>query len=743
MFKIKYVLLFGFLTIFNARAQNYLWPTSASKHMSSSFCEYRPAHYHSAIDIKTWNREGYPVFAVDDGQIYRIRISPFGYGKVMYLKLKDGRFAVYAHLKKFIPKIEKALQAQQLKKMRYSIDWYPENWKVKRGELLAYTGQTGIGVPHLHFEIRDSLQHPLNPLVYYRNEIKDNIAPILQELMIIPLTAQSTVNGSHLPHIFPLTKGPNHTYRLKDSLSAHGTIGLALRSYDMANGVYNKFTFYRTHLFWDGKEVFNVSYDTLYFSKTHLADVEVYYPFKTLLHKRFRKLFIEPFNTLPFYHHSPGNGYLKMQGKSHHFRLVVRDFFGNTSVVRARIQNEMNFNPDVQFAGKSGYKAYLKFTIPSSVQNIAFWSSVDGNHWLPINYFEVLEHVFSAGGMHTFVIKADIRDSNATYLRAEFSRAGSTQHICFVSLNDSCAVPGFKWMNMGKRFLAVTDSFFCCQNLNVAVQTKSGMHSLTPDVHRNHAEIVLPAPETQDDFLHFTLRHSDSAEYDTTFQYYTLFPGKAQNFSFFNNRLQLHSGRKTVYDTLLFTLQKSDTIPVVKGIPTLSPVFAFNWYPQIFRKAATLTLRIDSVSVHWRQLGFGKIGHSGHLSFIGGQADSARKSIRARIKTLGHFILIADTTAPKLKILQPATDAILSKLKEIRISLDDTLSGIDSDRNIRIFIDNKQLIPEWDPERHLVVAHPYWKLKPGQHKINVTVVDLAGNRANKNAKFSIQIKDPE
>ena len=107
-----------FLIIQIVHAQNYLWPTDASTYMSSSFCEYREGHYHSAIDVKTWVREGYKCFAVEDGIIERIRVSPFGYGKVLYLRLKDGNMAIYAHLQRFNNKIDKMVREQQLKDIR-------------------------------------------------------------------------------------------------------------------------------------------------------------------------------------------------------------------------------------------------------------------------------------------------------------------------------------------------------------------------------------------------------------------------------------------------------------------------------------------------------------------------------------------------------------------------------------------------------------------------------------------------
>ncbi len=110
------LIIINVASLFSQTNSEYLWPTDASTLMSSSFCEYRDGHYHSAIDVKTWVREGYKCFAIADGKIERIRVSPFGYGKVLYLRLKDGNMAVYAHLQKFNSKIEKAVHQQQIKK---------------------------------------------------------------------------------------------------------------------------------------------------------------------------------------------------------------------------------------------------------------------------------------------------------------------------------------------------------------------------------------------------------------------------------------------------------------------------------------------------------------------------------------------------------------------------------------------------------------------------------------------------
>ncbi len=83
----------------------YAWPTDAGRVMTSSLGEYRSGHFHMGLDFKTWGREGYRVFAIEDGWISRIKTSPFGYGKALYLQLDDGRLVVYAHLSRFTPRL--------------------------------------------------------------------------------------------------------------------------------------------------------------------------------------------------------------------------------------------------------------------------------------------------------------------------------------------------------------------------------------------------------------------------------------------------------------------------------------------------------------------------------------------------------------------------------------------------------------------------------------------------------------
>ena len=108
----KYILfpLLLFSTIFGTT--NYLWPTNASHAITTVFGDIRPFRYHTGLDIRTYGVNGHDVYAIQDGYISRILVSTSGYGKTVYITMKDGNTSVYAHLDRFNENLE--LMKEQL-----------------------------------------------------------------------------------------------------------------------------------------------------------------------------------------------------------------------------------------------------------------------------------------------------------------------------------------------------------------------------------------------------------------------------------------------------------------------------------------------------------------------------------------------------------------------------------------------------------------------------------------------------
>ena len=93
----------------------YAWPLSLDPQLTSSFAEYRTGRFHAGIDLRTAG-VGREVFAAGDGYVSRVRCSPYGYGKAVYLQLHDGNSAVYAHLSDFYPELAAFVRAEQHRK---------------------------------------------------------------------------------------------------------------------------------------------------------------------------------------------------------------------------------------------------------------------------------------------------------------------------------------------------------------------------------------------------------------------------------------------------------------------------------------------------------------------------------------------------------------------------------------------------------------------------------------------------
>ena len=158
---------------------SYIFPTDASRQINSGFADYRSSHFHGGIDISTNRMIGYPVFAAKSGYVYRVSVSPYGYGKMIILRHDDSTYTLYGHLSKFSSEIKRIVEFTQEQEKKYSIDlrFKPGEIKVNQGNVIAYTGATGVGGPHLHFEVHDKDYAMVDPLIYKSLDVADYSPP--------------------------------------------------------------------------------------------------------------------------------------------------------------------------------------------------------------------------------------------------------------------------------------------------------------------------------------------------------------------------------------------------------------------------------------------------------------------------------------------------------------------------------------------------------------------------------------
>ena len=110
----------------NSFSQQYISPFNFPLFLSGTFGELRDNHFHTGIDIKTNEIEGREILSIEDGYVSRIKVSTWGYGKVLYINHPDGRTSVYAHMMRFNDEIESLIQARQYQKESFEVQLYPE-----------------------------------------------------------------------------------------------------------------------------------------------------------------------------------------------------------------------------------------------------------------------------------------------------------------------------------------------------------------------------------------------------------------------------------------------------------------------------------------------------------------------------------------------------------------------------------------------------------------------------------------
>lgn len=318
-------------------AQDYSSPLDIPLLLSANCGELRNNHFHSGIDIKTQGVEGKSVYSVADGYISRISVSPSGYGLALYIDHPNGQTSVYGHLSRYNQQISDYVKAQQYLQESYKVDLNlkPNQIKVKKGDLVAYSGNTGgSGGPHLHFEIRDTKSEQiLDPLPYFKNTIRDEVAPDIRGIAAYPVPGRGVVNGTYLPLRQTISKLKTGDYSdLPDTIEAWGMIGLGIKAYDRMNGTANIYGVKAISLKIDGNEIFSSDIIRFPFNQTRMINSFTDFADWRQNKSFYMYSFIEPGNTLPFYK-SKNSGYINItEERPYNIEYTLRDVYGNTSL---------------------------------------------------------------------------------------------------------------------------------------------------------------------------------------------------------------------------------------------------------------------------------------------------------------------------------------------------------------------------------------------------------------------------
>jgi Membrane proteins related to metalloendopeptidases len=295
-------------------------------YLSGNFAELRPNHFHTGLDYKFGGVEGEPIYAAADGWVHRIKISTYGYGNVIYLKHPTGHITLYGHLRNFNDKLHRFIVSKMYEQQVNELELYleAEELPVKKGEQIANGGNTGSsGGPHLHFEIRDSLDRAMDPLLFGFPEILDRTPPTPQTVALVPLGIDSRIDGKFERKEFPLVnRGGN--FAIAEPIEVTGRVGVEIRSFDQLDGASNRNGFPHFEIWKEDSLKLALTVDKVDFNFTR----------QFLLHthqNRFTKLYFQPDLKYDYiYPKLPTAGYLEPNiGERASYQIRLRDALGN------------------------------------------------------------------------------------------------------------------------------------------------------------------------------------------------------------------------------------------------------------------------------------------------------------------------------------------------------------------------------------------------------------------------------
>ena len=777
------VLSFTILTFsasFSKAQDRYRWPMDIEHGLTSTFCEYRGGHFHAGVDLKTWGRTGIPVHAAESGYIYRIRTSPWGYGRAVYLKLEDGNLAIYAHLSKFAPEMEKVIKAKHREKGWYTIDFYPEEgeFPVVKGQIIGSSGRSGTKFPHLHFELRDPDNRPINPLADHIVSIKDSKPPVLVKISLSPIGPDSYVNSSHTPYMLNLHKDKQKKIFINDEIPhLEGTVGLGISSYDIADVARNKLSPYRYELYLDDSLLFRSEYNTFSYEKTHKIELNSDFGLNRKGLGHFQNLFVAPGNDLPFYKdHKTGDGLLTSESLLagiHHITVKVFDVYDNTSYARFRvIVGEKPQIDSVEVKRVTDRTDYVHLSLQisdrdSELSELMVETSYDrGENW------ESLLRKALSGKTYQVSDSLKIKRKSPVILK-----------ISVLDAHGIGSEPRF-FVLPPKEIKRGWPPLFSCDQIGypdfielriVSSDILSGLPSVTllskakrlrirqRDIRTYEA--VIPFQIGQEGIstvcIEGTSLSGEKGSYRTVISYSYIGRHTGGKIESYDGKAVVVFDPGSVYDVLyprvgLFDTDSPSPIgsigdqsgvdpEVPGGLQLIGTGYAFEPYDVPFDRKARISLSYpedfpnpETLGVYFQDTEWASRPERG-WKFIDNNLNADARTVSADISYFSRYALLSDQIPPDIHIVYPRDGAVIKDLNpQLRARIQDKGSGIKREQDIEMRLDGSLVICQYDPPEESVFYRVEDSLSSGEHTLELWVSDMSGNKAYARSRFKIR-----
>lgn len=243
----------------------YIWPIFGDKLVTGSFGEFRYYHFHMGQDFATEAKNGLPLLAMTDAKVIKLQSFRYSIGNAIILLHDDGFMSRYGHMSGFAENIWAAIQDKDVlekRKRRQDFEYTltaSEQVRVKKGDVIGYSGDTGIGPSHLHLEIfKDNIYY--NPADFGLNYFAFGGINVYA-VDIVPENNKSFINGKNATYTlrFKFDKDNNLVPSKNEILKIKGDVSLSLYGSE-SSGRSNKIGFQKITVGLNGSELQEVNF---------------------------------------------------------------------------------------------------------------------------------------------------------------------------------------------------------------------------------------------------------------------------------------------------------------------------------------------------------------------------------------------------------------------------------------------------------------------------------------------------
>ena len=739
-----YITLFVNLIFLNP--SEYIWPTDASKTVTAFFGEMRPHRYHTGIDIRTYGQNGKKVYAITDGYIYRINVSYEKYGNVLYLKHNDGNISVYAHLNNFNPEIQKIVEQLQFKNNTYLIDHMlePGLLNVSKGDIIGYTGDTGgLSGPHLHFEIRDKINRPINPLNTSLGKILiDTENPNPLSIAFIPRTNNSTIDGFNFTQEYSLKKISKEKFYLEDTIKVQNDFGIALKVSDKVNLQPFSYGIYSIDLFVDDEYHYGIEFKKTSFGQRNQIYLERNYNLFSKNKGEYYQLFKPDFQNNSFVNKKSDYS-LKEYTNTHKFKIIAKDANNNETEITGYFKNEdlIKLDYDKFKLENGGWRINCK----NIEEIIDFECTLSNQEASPSNTIACLKSYDKSTPYIEIIDKKSlaIYNSNKTYNTLSLTLKtlnGETRKEYILLDENKNTIEGQLSIDhiYDRLYITFTEEKFTGLIPNL-VYRKNGLLYTEPMTRKDKNTLSSRSFNVNN----FAMIEDISIDYKiddytiskkTDIETMKVYPNIFSQKMFKNSKISITHNKKTFFDTTLiyihnYTLKNTESIvsPFYIGpnsVPLNKPLeFSLNLFNTKNIDHCVLSRYDDG---KWAPL------HT--------KRDNA-KTISSNIREGGIIGVLIDNKKPTINNVIPRKEATykLNSLNEFEIFLKDDFSGVNYTDGVIFKLNGKDVLTGFNIyQKKLLIARVKDYLEIGKNEYSLTVWDNANNKNEIKGHFYIK-----